>query len=89
MDYQGGYSAFSLARFGQQFLEKVANPKNILQWHCRRQKPGERDSVTSLVVVVELWLVVAMEGREEFHLLPVHQDFCFVADSVKTSIYGS
>jgi len=41
VDYSGGYSTFSLARFGQKFLAKAANPKNLLLWHQRREKQGD------------------------------------------------
>lgn len=37
VDYSGGYSSFSLARFGQQFQGLVANPHNILNWFRKRQ----------------------------------------------------
>lgn len=37
VDYTGGYNTFSLARFGQKFVDQVANPRNILLWHQHRQ----------------------------------------------------
>ena len=36
VDYNGGYSSFSWARFGQQFNDKVANPQTILLWYRQR-----------------------------------------------------
>ena len=40
MDYTGGYSTFSLARFGQQFVDQVANPKNLLLWYRKKAGTG-------------------------------------------------
>ncbi|KAI9594350.1 Mre11 DNA-binding presumed domain-containing protein [Syncephalis fuscata] len=36
VDYSEGYTAFHPQRFGQQFVDRVANPKDILQFHRRR-----------------------------------------------------
>ncbi|OAD65622.1 hypothetical protein PHYBLDRAFT_88567, partial [Phycomyces blakesleeanus NRRL 1555(-)] len=33
VDYSGGYSSFNVHRFGITFSDKVANPKDILQFH--------------------------------------------------------
>ena len=40
MDYTGGYSTFSLARFGQRFVDQVANPKNLLLWYRKKAGTG-------------------------------------------------
>jgi hypothetical protein len=36
VDYNGGFTSFSWARFGQQFNDKVANPQTILLWYRQR-----------------------------------------------------
>eukprot|EP00731_Ephydatia_muelleri_P012120 Em0006g1014a len=40
VDYTGGYSTFSLARFGQRFVDQVANPKNLLLWYRKKAGTG-------------------------------------------------
>eukprot|EP00730_Choanoeca_flexa_P009307 TRINITY_DN12626_c0_g1_i1.p1 TRINITY_DN12626_c0_g1~~TRINITY_DN12626_c0_g1_i1.p1 ORF type:complete len:662 (+),score=190.22 TRINITY_DN12626_c0_g1_i1:1794-3779(+) len=44
VDYSGGFSTVSVQRFGQAFVSKVANPKDILRFHRRRTvtKPTPR-----------------------------------------------
>ncbi|KAJ1978637.1 meiotic recombination [Dimargaris xerosporica] len=37
VDYSGGYTSFNPQRFGQHFLDRVANPKDILHFFRRRQ----------------------------------------------------
>ena len=48
VDYSGGYSTFSLARFGQKFVDQVANPRNILHWY-RRRDPTTLGKDTAIV----------------------------------------
>lgn len=36
VDYSGGFSTLNTQRFGQQFADQVANPREILHFHRRR-----------------------------------------------------
>ncbi|OZJ02139.1 hypothetical protein BZG36_04801 [Bifiguratus adelaidae] len=36
VDYSGGFPTYNITQFGQQFVETVANPKNIISFHRRR-----------------------------------------------------
>jgi double-strand break repair protein MRE11 len=36
VEYSGGYTPFNIARFGQHFNDKVANPNDILLFYKRR-----------------------------------------------------
>ncbi|XP_032232434.2 double-strand break repair protein MRE11 isoform X1 [Nematostella vectensis] len=36
VDYSGGFQSFSTLRFGQQFVDRVANPKDILLFHRKK-----------------------------------------------------
>lgn len=37
VDYSGGFSSFSTQRFGQQFVDRVANPKDILLFYRKKE----------------------------------------------------
>ncbi|XP_071351849.1 double-strand break repair protein MRE11 [Trachinotus anak] len=47
VDYSGGFEAFNTSRFSQKFVDRVANPKDIIHFLRRReQKEGIKDEVT-------------------------------------------
>ena len=39
VEYSGGFSSFNIRRFGQQFVDRVANPKDILHFYQRKKPP--------------------------------------------------
>jgi double-strand break repair protein MRE11 len=39
VEYSGGFEAFNPHRFGQQFVDKVANPKEVLKFYRKRRAP--------------------------------------------------
>ncbi|KAJ3149384.1 Double-strand break repair protein mre11a [Geranomyces variabilis] len=41
VDYSGGFTTINTGRFGQNFVETVANPKDILQYHRRRAQSSK------------------------------------------------
>ncbi|KAK3739950.1 hypothetical protein QZH41_012803 [Actinostola sp. cb2023] len=43
VDYSGGFNSFSTQRFGQQFVDRVANPKDILLFY-RKKEVKKKDS---------------------------------------------
>lgn len=65
VDYHGGYSTFSLARFGQKFMDKVANPNNILLWQCKRGRQEKSKSSET---------VSARDAAAESARVPTHAD---------------
>ncbi|KAL3876816.1 hypothetical protein ACJMK2_034610 [Sinanodonta woodiana] len=36
VDYSGGFEPFNLNRFGQKFVDRVANPKDLIQFHKKK-----------------------------------------------------
>ncbi|KAI9008381.1 Metallo-dependent phosphatase-like protein [Gaertneriomyces semiglobifer] len=53
VEYSGGFTTFNPQRFGQAFVDKVANPKDILQFYRRRAPPqsaGKRKGITRIDV---------------------------------------
>ena len=44
VEYSGDYETFSMARFGQQFVTLVANPRSILHWYRQRQQTSLSES---------------------------------------------
>ncbi|KJE92219.1 double-strand break repair protein MRE11A, variant [Capsaspora owczarzaki ATCC 30864] len=47
VEYSGGFQMTNIQRFGQQFVERVANPKDLLQFYRRRAShvPGQRGGI--------------------------------------------
>ncbi|XP_075997783.1 double-strand break repair protein MRE11 [Genypterus blacodes] len=46
VDYSGGFEPFNMSRFSQKFVDRVANPKDIVHFLRRReQKEGVKDEV--------------------------------------------
>jgi len=71
VDYTGGYSTFSLARFGQKFVDQVANPRNILCWYQHR----EPTTLSKFLVLFLLNKPVAWKGiLRERESAEIHQD---------------
>ncbi|KAF7663348.1 hypothetical protein LDENG_00211740 [Lucifuga dentata] len=61
VDYSGGFEAFNASRFSQKFVDRVANPKDIIHFFRRReQKEGIRDEVN--VDYGQLVKTTAVEG---------------------------
>lgn len=38
VDYSGGFETFNTSRFSQKFVDRVANPKDIIHFLRRREK---------------------------------------------------
>lgn len=38
VDYSGGFEAFNTSRFSQKFVDRVANPKDIIHFVRRREQ---------------------------------------------------
>lgn len=38
MDYSGGFDTFNTSRFSQKFVDRVANPKDLIHFVRRREK---------------------------------------------------
>ncbi|XP_008285231.1 double-strand break repair protein MRE11 isoform X2 [Stegastes partitus] len=61
VDYSGGFEAFNVARFSQKFVDRVANPKDIIHFLRRReQKEDIKDEVN--VDYGKLVKTTAIEG---------------------------
>ncbi|KAM6933265.1 double-strand break repair protein MRE11 [Xenentodon cancila] len=61
VDYSGGFEAFNTSRFSQKFVERVANPKDIIHFMRRReQKEDIKDEVN--VDYGKLIKTTAVEG---------------------------
>ncbi|XP_022609551.1 double-strand break repair protein MRE11 [Seriola dumerili] len=61
VDYSGGFEAFNTSRFSQKFVDRVANPKDIIHFLRRReQKEGIKDEVN--VDYGKLLKTTAVEG---------------------------
>ncbi|XP_015759100.1 PREDICTED: double-strand break repair protein MRE11-like [Acropora digitifera] len=43
VDYSDGFTSFNTRRFGQQFVDRVANPKDILLFYRRKTHPTKGD----------------------------------------------
>ena len=41
VDYSDGFTSFNIRRFGQQFVDRVANPKDILLFYRRKTLPAK------------------------------------------------
>jgi double-strand break repair protein MRE11 len=50
VDYSGGFDSFNPQRFGQQFVNRVANPKDILLFY-RKRTLGQRDKSKGVDIV--------------------------------------
>ena len=48
VEYSGGFSSFNIRRFGQQFVDRVANPKDILHFYQRKKPPTKTGNVTTV-----------------------------------------
>lgn len=46
MDYSGGFDTFNTARFSQKFVERVANPKDLIHFVRRREKKEDIKGLT-------------------------------------------
>uniref|UniRef100_A0A8B9SHT8 Double-strand break repair protein n=1 Tax=Anas platyrhynchos TaxID=8839 RepID=A0A8B9SHT8_ANAPL len=44
VDYTGGFEPFSIFRFSQKYVDKVANPKDIIHFFRRREQKAKNDS---------------------------------------------
>ncbi|CAN9511386.1 unnamed protein product [Ophioblennius macclurei] len=61
VDYSGGFEAFNASRFSQKFVDRVANPKDIIHFlRCRKQKEDIKDEVN--VDYSQLVKTSAIEG---------------------------
>ncbi|XP_034556758.1 double-strand break repair protein MRE11 [Notolabrus celidotus] len=61
VDYSGGFEAFNTARFSQKFVERVANPKDLIHFLRRReQKEDIKDEVN--VDYSKILKTTAVEG---------------------------
>ncbi|XP_061576318.1 double-strand break repair protein MRE11 [Cololabis saira] len=61
VDYSGGFEAFNTSRFSQKFVERVANPKDVIHFMRRReQKEDIKDEVN--VDYGKLIKTTAVEG---------------------------
>ncbi|KAI8811120.1 Mre11 DNA-binding presumed domain-containing protein [Cladochytrium replicatum] len=49
VEYSGGYTTFNPQRFGQAFVGKVANPKDILVFHRKREMNNEKGPGKAIV----------------------------------------
>lgn len=56
VEYSGGFEAFNPHRFGQQFVDKVANPKEVLKFYRKRKAPVQtnRKSKNALPLLNDL-----------------------------------
>ena len=48
VEYSGGFSSFNIRRFGQQFVDRVANPKDILHFYQRKKPPTKTGNLTTV-----------------------------------------
>ncbi|XP_040439355.1 double-strand break repair protein MRE11 [Falco naumanni] len=44
VDYAGGFEPFSVHRFSQKYMDRVANPKDIIHFFRRREQKEKKDS---------------------------------------------
>jgi len=73
VDYSDGFTAFNIRRFGQQFVDIVANPKDILLFY-RGRKQGRKDKKTQEDIQVphlrpEVLDTIRMEDLIKEHLM--------------------
>ncbi|KAJ3277861.1 Double-strand break repair protein mre11a, partial [Borealophlyctis nickersoniae] len=62
VEYSGGFTTFNPQRFGQAFVNKVANPKDILQFYRKRQNTVPAGKKKGEVVNVEAFLPEELEN---------------------------
>ena len=48
VEYSGGFSSFNIRRFGQQFVDRVANPKDILHFYQTKKPPTKTGNLTTI-----------------------------------------
>lgn len=47
VDYSGGFETFNTSRFSQKFVDRVANPKDIIHFLRRREKKEDLEGLLS------------------------------------------
>uniref|UniRef100_A0A8C2Z7Z2 Double-strand break repair protein n=1 Tax=Cyclopterus lumpus TaxID=8103 RepID=A0A8C2Z7Z2_CYCLU len=50
VDYTGGFDTFNTSRFSQKFVDRVANPKDIIHFLRRREQKGDIKGLTQVNV---------------------------------------
>uniref|UniRef100_A0A671W738 Double-strand break repair protein MRE11 n=1 Tax=Sparus aurata TaxID=8175 RepID=A0A671W738_SPAAU len=59
VDYSGGFDTFNTARFSQKFVERVANPKDLIHFVRRREK---KEDIKGLTGTESTAITTAVEG---------------------------
>jgi double-strand break repair protein MRE11 len=49
VDYSGGFEPFNVLRFSQKFVDRVANPKDVIHFFRHREQKGK----TGKLVILE------------------------------------
>uniref|UniRef100_A0A8C7ZGV7 Double-strand break repair protein n=1 Tax=Oryzias sinensis TaxID=183150 RepID=A0A8C7ZGV7_9TELE len=62
VDYSGGFEAFSTSRFSQKFVDRVANPKDIIHFMRRREQKVDFKGLKNQLLFNKLVKTVAVEG---------------------------
>jgi double-strand break repair protein MRE11 len=52
VDYTGDYATFNPHRFGQQFVDQVANPKEVVYFHRRKTMVQKNNEATPVTLTV-------------------------------------
>lgn len=78
MDYSGGFETFNTSRFSQKFVDRLANPKDIIHFLRRRE---QKEDIRGLAQIK--YTVMDLEYRPDLRLMysvvyDVLQSVCFV-----------
>ncbi|KAI9100674.1 putative nuclease Mre11 [Phlyctochytrium arcticum] len=61
VEYSGGFTTFNPQRFGQMFVERVANPKDILQFYRRRSATVAKERTKADLINIEAFVPEKLE----------------------------
>ncbi|XP_006821584.2 double-strand break repair protein MRE11-like [Saccoglossus kowalevskii] len=78
VDYSGGFEPFNICRFGQKFVDRVANPKDIILFH--RRKAIEKKDFKSNIDKDELDSYLRPEALDTSRIEDLVKDYFKNAD---------
>ena len=68
VDYSGGFETFNINRFGQKFVNRLANTKDIVLFHKRKLQAGKRGELQAKYTFVFLNHSVVSKGGHVFEI---------------------
>lgn len=79
MDYSGGFEPFSVLRFSQKFVDRVANPKDVIHFFRHREQKENtgklvicfffKDIFSTFLLKVYFWLYKVFVSLQFFPLV--------------------